>query len=299
MRVCQSHSQEITHLCLADDCKENLFLCESCQAINVHKHSKTDIRLIAEIKDKLRAVWEPKESLVEPYFQKIAQFYEGLRKEINKLIDEDHKQVEGFLVKVQYHHLPYEANSQAYLEFTRDEYDRLDRHSILNLLNEADNGQLNKHLDKQKEISNFLDLELKKVNDKILTLKYVLPVLSRSCCRRNSKASCSLPTSQKSPRWPPTRSSSRSTASSTPGACSSASPNSSTAQASTILPPRPSTTAATASPTASPSSRPATASSSADSAPCLWSTTTKRSFLRRDSTLLIRPKRASSSTSPS
>jgi hypothetical protein len=75
---------------------------------------------------------------------------------------------------VQYHHLPYEANSQAYLEFIRDEYNRLDRNSILNLLNEAENGQLNKHLVKQKEISNFLDLELKKINDKILTLKYVL-----------------------------------------------------------------------------------------------------------------------------
>jgi hypothetical protein len=60
-------------------------------------------------------VWEPKESLIEPYFKQINLFYDSLRKEINKLIDDDLKQVEGFLTKVKYHHLPYEANSQAYL----------------------------------------------------------------------------------------------------------------------------------------------------------------------------------------
>lgn len=114
-RVCEGHAHPITHLCLAEDCKENLFLCEKCQNTNVHKHSKTDIRAISEIKQKLKSVWEPKNSLIGPYFKKISQFYESLKQEISKLIDEDQKQVENFLIKVQYHHLPYEANSQAYL----------------------------------------------------------------------------------------------------------------------------------------------------------------------------------------
>ena len=33
-------------------------------------------------------------------------------------------------------------------------------------------------MQKQKQISNFLDLELKKINDKVLTLKYVHPIIT-------------------------------------------------------------------------------------------------------------------------
>lgn len=64
-------------------------------------------------------------------------FYENLKVSIKNLIDEDQRKVEEFLVKVKYYHLPLEANSQAYLEFMRQEYDRLDKASILSLLNEA------------------------------------------------------------------------------------------------------------------------------------------------------------------
>ena len=56
----------------------------------------------------------------------------------------------------------------------RQDFDRLDKASIVSLFNEAENGELNENLDKQKEISNFLDLELKKINDKVRTLEYVL-----------------------------------------------------------------------------------------------------------------------------
>lgn len=91
------------------------------------------------------------------------------------------------MTKVKYHHLPLEANSQAYLEFMREEYDRLDKASLLNLLNEAENGELNKDLEKQQDISNFLDLELKKIHEKVLTLEYVKLHSYRSCSQRNSK----------------------------------------------------------------------------------------------------------------
>jgi hypothetical protein len=69
--------------------------------------------------------------------------------------------------------LPVDANSAAYIEFMRAEYDRLDKNTIVTLMNEAENGEENKDMQKQKQISNFLDLELKKINDKVLTLKYV------------------------------------------------------------------------------------------------------------------------------
>jgi hypothetical protein len=52
----------------------------------------------------------------------------------------------------------------------RQEYDRLDKVSILNLWNEAESGELNKNLGKQKEITDFLDLQLEKINEKVLTL---------------------------------------------------------------------------------------------------------------------------------
>lgn len=51
---------------------------------------------------------------------------------------------------MKYHHLPYEANSQAYLDLLKGDYSRLDRNSLRGLLNEAESGQLNKHLEKQK-----------------------------------------------------------------------------------------------------------------------------------------------------
>ncbi len=69
--------------------------------------------------------------------------------------------------------MPVDANSAAYIEFMRAEYDRLDKNTIVTLMNEAENGEENKDMQKQKQISNFLDLELKKINDKVLTLKYV------------------------------------------------------------------------------------------------------------------------------
>lgn len=82
---------------------------------NKNKHSKTDIRLISELKEKFKEAWEPKKSAVQPYFAKVRTFYEKLRKGINDLIDEDEKAVINFLTKVKYHHLPLEASSQAYL----------------------------------------------------------------------------------------------------------------------------------------------------------------------------------------
>lgn len=42
------------------------------------------------------------------------------------------------------------------------------------MVNEAENGELNKNLEKQKDISNFLDIELKKIHEKVLTLEYVI-----------------------------------------------------------------------------------------------------------------------------
>ena len=126
--------QEITHLCLAEECTEDLFLCAAGNK-TPHKHSKTDIQLISEIKKKLKEAWEPKESTIDPYFQRTKKFYDDLRLEIKELIDEDENRVKTFLTKVKYHHLPLEANSQAYLEFIKDEYDRLDKASILSLVN--------------------------------------------------------------------------------------------------------------------------------------------------------------------
>jgi hypothetical protein len=45
--------------------------------------------------------------------------------------------VENILGKLKYHHLPVEANSAAYIEFMRAEYDRLDKNTIVTLMNEA------------------------------------------------------------------------------------------------------------------------------------------------------------------
>ena len=96
-----------------------------------------------------------------------------MRKEVNKLIDDDQKVVERMLTKVKYHHLPYEANTQAYLDFLHKDYDKLSKRAVIGLLNEAESGILNKELQKQKEVTDYLDLELNKVKDKVLTLKYV------------------------------------------------------------------------------------------------------------------------------
>lgn len=48
--LCSKHQQEIRHLCLAEDCKEDLFLCDACN-MGLHKHSKTDIRKVSEVKE--------------------------------------------------------------------------------------------------------------------------------------------------------------------------------------------------------------------------------------------------------
>ncbi len=43
---------------------------------------------------------------MDGYVKKTRVFYENLRKEINKLIDEDQRVVENILGKLKYHHLP-------------------------------------------------------------------------------------------------------------------------------------------------------------------------------------------------
>lgn len=44
----------------------------------------------------------------------------------------------------------------------------------MKLITEADSGELNENLEQQKEIFNLLDLELNKVNEKLMTIKYVM-----------------------------------------------------------------------------------------------------------------------------
>lgn len=43
---------------------------------------------------------------MDSYIKKSRLFYENLKKEVNKLIDEDQRIVENILNKMKYHHLP-------------------------------------------------------------------------------------------------------------------------------------------------------------------------------------------------
>lgn len=56
-KKCQKHSKEFVELCLAEDCKADLFLCPDCKDVSQHKHSKTDIVSIEDIKSKLKHAW--------------------------------------------------------------------------------------------------------------------------------------------------------------------------------------------------------------------------------------------------
>lgn len=87
---------------------------------------------------------------MEGYYKKVRFFYDKLRKDVNELLNEDQKIVESLLEKISYHHLPIEANSLCYLEFKKQQYERLDKSSILKLITEADSGELNRNLDQQK-----------------------------------------------------------------------------------------------------------------------------------------------------
>lgn len=58
--------------------------------------------------------------------------------------------------------MPNEANSLCYLEFKKEQYERVDKASVMKLISEADSGELNRNLDQQKEILNLLDVEMNK-----------------------------------------------------------------------------------------------------------------------------------------
>lgn len=102
------------------------------------------------MRNKLSLHWELKDNKTEPYFKKVCLFYDKLRKDVNDLLNEDQKVVESLLEKISYHHLPIEANSLCYLEFKKEQYERIDRASVMKLINEADSGELNRNLDQQK-----------------------------------------------------------------------------------------------------------------------------------------------------
>jgi len=59
---------------------------------------------------------------------------------MNKLIDDDQRIVENILGRIKYHHIPVEANSTAYMDLMKSEYDQLDKNTIVTLLNETENG---------------------------------------------------------------------------------------------------------------------------------------------------------------
>ena len=65
----------------------------------------------------------------------------------------------------------------------KDEYQSLDKNSMIKLVNEADSAEMSTNTDKQLEITKFMDHELKKVNDKVATLKYVriFVIMGRLC----------------------------------------------------------------------------------------------------------------------
>ena len=46
---CDKHSKEYTKICLAEDCPLNFLICEDCD-LSLHKHSKTEISLIKDIR---------------------------------------------------------------------------------------------------------------------------------------------------------------------------------------------------------------------------------------------------------
>ncbi len=150
--------QTITHMCLESDCKDAFLINADEDMDSKHKHTKTSIYKIEEVREKLKDAWEPKESMIQAYKKKQNEFYNNLKTQINKVIDDDQKLLENILAKLQYHHLPIQANSQVYFEFIREEYQRLDRISMLKLIEESESGSLNEDLSKQKQIADLLDL---------------------------------------------------------------------------------------------------------------------------------------------
>ena len=66
-------------MCLDEECKDNFLLCKSCKSSSIHKHSKTSIVNIEEVKKQLCEVWEVGNVFSE-YKKKTNTFYEELRK---------------------------------------------------------------------------------------------------------------------------------------------------------------------------------------------------------------------------
>ena len=65
------HKKPFEFICLDEDCSEKFLLCKSCKESSVHKHSKTTIEVIAEVKQKLKETWELKDSKIKPYYKKV------------------------------------------------------------------------------------------------------------------------------------------------------------------------------------------------------------------------------------
>ena len=49
-KICAQHNKDIIGICLAENCKSEFFLCAECKSSNMHKHSKTDLVEINEIR---------------------------------------------------------------------------------------------------------------------------------------------------------------------------------------------------------------------------------------------------------
>ena len=58
--------------------------------------------------------------------------------------------------KIKYHHLPKKANSQAYINFKKNQFNSIDKNSMITLINEAENGEINKD-HQQKQLLDILD----------------------------------------------------------------------------------------------------------------------------------------------
>ena len=66
-------------MCLDEECRDKFLLSKSYQGSNIHKHSKTSIVNIEEVKKQVSEVWEVDNAFSE-YKTKINVFYDEMRK---------------------------------------------------------------------------------------------------------------------------------------------------------------------------------------------------------------------------
>lgn len=171
---CEEHNQPWSYIVLTRGRNlDQKFMCEECRTANVNRLAKTEIVALGDIKSRLLEGWGDGHQRIDPIIQEVEVFYATMKEQLVKEIEDDRQLTLRLMERLKAFHLPFELDADNFNNLLYGRLDRVNPAEIQKMMDYPKGRKNEAAAKKENQILNTLKVELSKLHDRVLSLKYV------------------------------------------------------------------------------------------------------------------------------